>query len=277
MYQKKEHKGVRHYYEVTGEGEWLVLIHGWAGSTIMWKKEMEYLPKYFKVLNYDLRGHAFTGNSEVDEYDLKLVADDLASLMDELKIDKAHLCSLSLGSIVAQGFQLYYPERIKSQVLIGPPAKYNGLSKLIMNVLDKVVAPLFGYRAVLEGLAYTVMPSKAEKISRKFFIQESKKLSTEEIRKWWKVIYDDSFFDDFPQVSVPTLILVGAGDWFLIKNSTKLVNIYTNSQLHIFPETGHVVTLQNPERCKGKILDFYKSLGIIVKEENYSLDKAANQ
>lgn len=277
MFQRNEHKGIRHYYEVSGEGEWLILIHGWAGSTIMWKKEMEYLPKYFKVLNYDLRGHAHTGVSNLEDYDLKLVADDLASLMDELGIVKAHLCSLSLGSIVAQGFQLYYPERIKSQVLIGPPAKYYGVSKLIMNVLDKIVGPVFGYRAVLEGLAYSVMPSRAEKISRKFFIQESKKLPTEEIRKWWKIIYDDSFFDSFPQVQVPALILIGAGDWFLIKNSKKLVNYYINSQVHIFPNTGHVVTLQNPEESKQKIIDFYENLGIIGKDEIYPLNKAANE
>jgi len=117
---------IRHYYEVTGKGEWLVLIHGWAGSTRMWQKEVSYLSERFKVLYYDLRGHAQTGPTALEKYSLKLVADDLARLMDELGIREAHICSLSLGTIVAQGFQIYYPERVKSHVLIGPPGRFTG-------------------------------------------------------------------------------------------------------------------------------------------------------
>lgn len=223
MLQRNENNGVRHYYEITGQGDWLVLIHGLAGSTQMWKKEIEYLSKRFKVLNYDLRGHANTGYTELNSYTLKLVADDLAHLMDDLEIITAHFCSLSLG-------------------------RFTGLTKFIMKVFDKFVGPVFGYRYLLRGLAFTVMPTRDEKLSRKFFIAESKKLTTAEIRR-------------LPKVKVPSLILIGAGDWLFINEAYKLSRYFINVNIQIIPYTGHGVMLENPEECKKQILAFYSKLG----------------
>lgn len=259
MYQSRVVNGIRHYYEITGEGEWLVLIHGWAGSRLMWKKEVDYLSQYFKVLNYDLRGHGLTGPSSLKKYDLQLISDDLNVLMEELKIKKAHICSLSLGAVVAQGFALFYPEKVKSMVMIGPPGPFKGLTKLIMLGMDKFIGTFMGKRAVLETMAHLVMPTNEDKVSRKCFIQESRKLPESEISKWWDIIKNDKFYSNLSPRSFPTLILIGELDWLYMKEAKKLDKYFPEARVCIIPETGHLVSLQNPSACKEQIIQFYIS------------------
>jgi pimeloyl-ACP methyl ester carboxylesterase len=115
--------GVRLRYIVGGEGETVVLLHGFSGSAEGLYVEPgtfgALVEAGFRVVALDQRGH---GNSDKphgpDDYGLEMV-EDVRRLLDHLHVDKVHLAGYSMGSKVANTFRERYPERLYSIVLGG--------------------------------------------------------------------------------------------------------------------------------------------------------------
>ena len=100
-----KNSSIQTYYEVHGEGEALVFIHGLGSSSGDWQFQTAFFPEYFKTIVYDVRGH---GQSEKAKgpYSVPLFAKDLAELLNELGIEKAHIVGLSMGGWIAFQFGL---------------------------------------------------------------------------------------------------------------------------------------------------------------------------
>ncbi len=106
--------GTELYYECAGEGDPLVLIHGFSLDTRMWNDQFETYAAHFKVVRYDLRGF---GRSSVPDGTPFSPADDLKALLDFLEIRTAHILGLSLGGWVATNFVLAYPKKVDRLIL----------------------------------------------------------------------------------------------------------------------------------------------------------------
>src|SRR5205085_6168315 len=82
--------GVELWYDVQGEGEPVVQIHGAGFGHFNFAPATPALSKHFKVVDYDMRGYG-QSDRPVQHYDMEVWADDLAGLMDALDIDQAHV------------------------------------------------------------------------------------------------------------------------------------------------------------------------------------------
>jgi pimeloyl-ACP methyl ester carboxylesterase len=115
-------KGVKLHYVVEGEGEPVVLIHGlYASARINWQMPgiVSLLSKKYRVIALDLPGHGESDKPADDEaYGLELV-EDVARLLDHLKIEKAHIVGYSMGGMIAVKFMAMYQERVLSGVVSG--------------------------------------------------------------------------------------------------------------------------------------------------------------
>ena len=110
--------GVSLPYEITGSGEPLVLIHGWAVHMGFWDTDIETLARHYTVIRYDRRGFGrATGKP-----DITADAADLKALLDTLGIPRAHIMGHSQGTIVALTFAVRYPEIVDALILFGPGA-----------------------------------------------------------------------------------------------------------------------------------------------------------
>lgn len=98
-----------------GTGAALVLIHGLGEIKEGWKRQYE-LSDQFDLIIPDLRGHG--ENSILEGISLVNYANDILSLLDELNIESAHICGLSMGGIVAQEIYKQAPEKCKSLILV---------------------------------------------------------------------------------------------------------------------------------------------------------------
>ena len=78
-----------HYYEQAGEGSSLVFIHGAFADARIWDPQWRYFSSKYPVLRYDLRGHGRTGPSDLDRYSIETYADDLAYLLNALRIESS--------------------------------------------------------------------------------------------------------------------------------------------------------------------------------------------
>ena len=114
--------GVKIHYEIQGQGEPIILIHGYiADHNMNWKAPgiMQELAKRRKVIAIDCRGHGKSGKPHDPEKYGAEMANDVIRLMDHLKIEKAHVGGYSMGAFITCKLMADHPERLRSAAMGG--------------------------------------------------------------------------------------------------------------------------------------------------------------
>jgi 3-oxoadipate enol-lactonase len=105
------------YYEVTGQGEPLLFIHGLASSSRSWKKQVPVFSQKYRVLTFDIRGHG-RSDKPMEPYSIKLFATDAVELLRTLGIDSVHVVGFSMGGMIAFQLAVDAPELVRSLVAV---------------------------------------------------------------------------------------------------------------------------------------------------------------
>jgi pyruvate dehydrogenase E2 component (dihydrolipoamide acetyltransferase) len=100
-----------------GEGPPVVLLHGFGGDINIWVFNQENLAEERTVYALDLPGHGGS-SKDVGDGDLDSFVEVVASFLDEMDVEKAHLVGHSMGGAVAGSFALAHPDRVESLILI---------------------------------------------------------------------------------------------------------------------------------------------------------------
>jgi pimeloyl-ACP methyl ester carboxylesterase len=135
--------GLKMYYEVHGSGEPVVLLHG-AFMTITnnWTGWIGELAKTRKVIAVEMQGHGRTADIERDISQENL-ADDVAGLLDQLKIPRADLIGYSMGGGVAMQCAIRHPDKVRKVVVISSMFRWDGMVKEALDVFPKLSADAF--------------------------------------------------------------------------------------------------------------------------------------
>ncbi|HVD79267.1 MAG TPA: alpha/beta hydrolase [Propionibacteriaceae bacterium] len=114
--QYAEVNGINLYFETLGTGRPLILLHGGLGSGEMFGPILPALAEQHQVIAVDLQGHGRT--ADIDRpIDIRLMADDIAALIDHLGLDKPDVVGYSLGGGVAFFTAVKYPEKVGRLVM----------------------------------------------------------------------------------------------------------------------------------------------------------------
>jgi pimeloyl-ACP methyl ester carboxylesterase len=112
-----EVNGINLYYETHGSGRPLVLLHGGLGSGEMFGPVLALLAERHQVIAVDLQGHGRT--ADIDRpLDIRLMAGDIAALIDHLRLDKTDVVGYSLGGGVALQTAAQYPAKVRRLVMV---------------------------------------------------------------------------------------------------------------------------------------------------------------
>ena len=122
--------GVELWYQVTGEGEPVVQIHGAGFGHFNFAPATPVLSERFRVIDYDMRGYG-QSDRPIQDYDMEVWADDVAGLLDALDISAAHVHGTSMGGMIAIVFGGKYPERTSSVVINCAAAKLGQAGRLV--------------------------------------------------------------------------------------------------------------------------------------------------
>ncbi len=150
--------GVRVHYQEAGEIDAppLVLIHGFASSTLVWSNVFLGLAAAgFRVIALDMLGYGYSGKPRNGEYTIDGQARVLNQLLDRLRIRQASIVGSSYGGAVAATCALDYPDRVKKLVLVGTvnnnrPLEFKLMKVFGTPVVGDVVSPLLiGSRRLL--------------------------------------------------------------------------------------------------------------------------------
>lgn len=124
--------GLKLYYEIHGNGEPLVLLHGGLGATSMFGDNLPALAKVRKVIAIDLQGHGRT--ADIDrELSVEFMADDVAALLKHLNIEKADIMGYSMGGGVALQTAIRHPEVVNKLIVASAPFKRSGFYPEILS------------------------------------------------------------------------------------------------------------------------------------------------
>jgi pimeloyl-ACP methyl ester carboxylesterase len=118
--------GVKIRYVTDGQGDPVVLIHGWMGDSSMWGRDGSGNTKLdtksangFRLIALDCRGHGKSDKPhDLEKYGTEMAA-DVVRLLDHLKLEKVHLIGYSSGAFIAGNVAATHPERVKSVVYGG--------------------------------------------------------------------------------------------------------------------------------------------------------------
>lgn len=147
--------GIKLYYEVYGEGEPLILLHGAFYTIEMnWSELIPELSKHRKVIAIEMQGHGHTPYSD-RKMTIDGFASDVEKVMDYLKIDSADVAGYSMGGSVAYQFAVQSPTRLKKLIIISSTYKTGGWLPVVNTGFDDFKPEFFdntplqtGYDAV---------------------------------------------------------------------------------------------------------------------------------
>jgi 3-oxoadipate enol-lactonase len=254
--------GAELYYEDTGNpaGVPVVLIHGFPFSHEMWRPQVELLQDRFRVITYDVRGH---GRSEVGDgqYTIELFVDDLISLLDHLKVEKAVLCGLSMGGYIALRAVERNPERCRALILCDTSSEADNNEAKLRRAASIKTVKRDGVKAYAETFVKAV------------FASESLTKKPEIVAMIRAIIESNSALaicgtllalagrtettSSLPKFEVPTLILVGELDKLTPHSlSMKMRDNLRYAELHIISGAAHMSNLENPEEFTSHLLSF---------------------
>jgi pimeloyl-ACP methyl ester carboxylesterase len=135
--------GLKMYYEVHGSGEPVVLLHGsFMTITNNWTGWIGELSKTRKVIVLEMQGHGRTGDIQRD-FSFENLADDVAALLDHLKIPSADLLGYSMGGGVAMQCAIRHPEKVRKAVVISSRFRHDGFVKEGLDAISKITPELF--------------------------------------------------------------------------------------------------------------------------------------
>lgn len=115
----------RLFYQFAGleSGQCLVLSHSLGSSSAMWQAQLDSLGKHYRLLLYDHRGHGRSSLPDAEGgWSLADFGSDLLCLLDELKIERAHFCGLSLGGMVGLWLVQHVPHRLDRMIVANTSA-----------------------------------------------------------------------------------------------------------------------------------------------------------
>jgi pimeloyl-ACP methyl ester carboxylesterase len=255
------------YYEEAGTGIPVVFVHEFAGDWRSWEAQVRFFSGRYRAVTFSARGYLpsdVPGASK--DYSQDNQIEDLRGLMDALKIEKAHLCGLSMGSYTSLLFGIKYPERCRSLTIAGSGygsgTNREEFHKQIAHVADQM---LTGGMKVVSG-TYTLGPARVqlqnknprayEEFRRQFEEHSAKGSAFTFLGVQRKRPSITDLGDPLRKMALPVLIMLGDEDDRGLEGSIFMKRHIPRAGLEIFPRSGHTLNLEEPERFNRSLLDF---------------------
>jgi pimeloyl-ACP methyl ester carboxylesterase len=233
----------------------VVLIHGYTDNARDWVPMLPYLSKHYRVILVDIRGHGRSSKPECCYHRLDF-AYDIKLLLDALGVREADIVGHSLGSIIAQTFAEYWPERTAHLVLISstggqPPDRPKKAAQ-------------FDFAAEIRKLKEPIDPDSPFMIAwwdsptpvdPDFIRRQRKDAAAIPLRVWLAVLdqalnANNSYADlqnTLPRIKAPTLLIWGSKDPIMDEDLRQsLRQALPNAQVKIFEGLGHNPFWEDP-------------------------------
>ncbi|HJP90704.1 MAG TPA: alpha/beta fold hydrolase [Pyrinomonadaceae bacterium] len=250
-------------YTDTGIGRPVVLIHGYPFDRSLWTEQIPALSNSYRVIVPDLRGFGET-DTAVSPATMNRMAQDVAELLDQLQISRAVIGGLSMGGYVALAFYKQFPSRVRALILADTRAQSDteeakqtraqqaekalsdGMAGIADAMLPKLLTPdtVSKHPEIVKRVRDMMLKTKSEGAAAALMGMAEREDQTQFLS----------------QISVPTLILVGAEDAITpVADSEKMHRAIGGSRLVVLENAGHVSNIERTGPFNDALLEFLRA------------------
>lgn len=258
-----DYDGCQLHYEEYGQGAPLLLVHGLGSSTLDWEEQTSVLAAHYRVIAIDLRGHG-RSDKPVEHYSIAGFAEDVAALIEHLKLEPVHLVGISMGGMI--GFQLGVerPELLRSLTIVnsGPEVKAKSLNDCVQIAKRWSLSRLLSLETIAKGLGKLLFPKPEQvelrlKIERRWPRNDKRAyLSSLDAIIGWGVR------DRLSNISCPVLVISGDRDYTSVASKEAYVAQLSDARLVVIADSRHATPMDQPALFNAQLLSF---LGALAK------------
>lgn len=255
--------GGKLYYEASGVGENIVLIHDGMVHNVIWDGQFLEFAKSNHVIRYDRRGY---GKSSIPQATFSNI-EDLNQLFIQLKIDKAAVFGMSAGGGLAIDFTLKYPEKVSSLVLVGavvggfpytPHMTNRGGHFDFQNPKYAELKNFIQYFGWDDP--YEVYPENTKAKETLLKVLQSNPQNADGKKYRFEKQPERPAVKFLSEIKVPTLVLVGEFDIpDVLFHAGVIAAGIPNAKLDVIPNAGHLIPLEQPEIFNEMVVRFVKN------------------
>ncbi len=257
--------------EIKGKGNSILCLHGHPGSSLAMSVFTEHLSQKYQTIAPDLRGYGKSPSPE--NFEMTTHLDDLHNLLNQYHLDRCLLLGWSLGGILALELALAHPERFTGLILIASAARPRSNHPRV-TWQDLAYTGLAGIINYLKpGWSWNINHLGKRSLFRYLINQHTKQaynyLAKEGVPAYWQtsksahralsnaISKGYSCLDSLSQISIPCLILAGAGDRHITaESSSETAQKLQNSKLICYPNTAHLFPWEIPEQVRHDISEW---------------------
>ena len=249
--------GRKIHYEVQGDpGRPVLVLSNSLGTDLsIWDAQISVLSEYFQVLRYDSFGHGQSTFRE-GEHKFDLLGSDVVTLLDHLKISKAHFCGISVGGMVGQWLALNAGSRLDKIVLCNTAAR---------------IGTLEGWNARMKAVEKGGMASISQAILDRWFtasFHERDPATVDRFRKMIEatppdsyattctLIRDSDFRAEVPKIRAEALVIAGRQDKATPPEDGRYLAERIPDSRYVELDTAHLSNVEMPRQFSEEVLKF---------------------
>ncbi len=253
---------IRMAYTEAGSGDPVMLIHGYPFNRTLWTEQVEALSSSYRVIAPDLRGFGETDSSQ-GPATMNRLAQDVAQLMDQLEIPRAVIGGLSMGGYVALAFYKQFASRVRALILADTRAQADTEEAKQTRAQQAEKALSEGMAGIADAMLPKLLTpetvSKHPEIVKRVRDMMLKTKPEGSAAALLGMAEREDHTSSLPQISSPTLILVGAEDAITpVADSKKMHEAISGSRLVVLENAGHVSNLERTQQFNKALLDFLR-------------------
>jgi pimeloyl-ACP methyl ester carboxylesterase len=260
--------GVNLYYEVTGSGYPLLLVHEFAGDYRSWEPQVRYFARRYQVITYNARGYPPSDvPEELAAYSQEQAALDIVGLLEYLRLPQAHLVGLSMGGYAVLHAGLSHPSRARSLVVAGcgygsvssERERFQQDSSHIAERLRREGMPAVA-EVYARGPTRVQFEDKDPRGWHEFAAQLAEHsavgaaLTLLGVQGGRPSVY--ALEAQMRQLQVPTLIVTGDEDEPCLEPGLFMKRAIPSAGLVVMPKCGHTINIEEPEAFNRIVSEF---------------------
>jgi pimeloyl-ACP methyl ester carboxylesterase len=229
-----EVRGIKIYCETYGSGEPLLMLHGNGGNITNFIRQIPYFSKKYKVIAVDCRAHGKT-TDKTDSLSFEMIADDLAALLTQMKIESANVLGWSDGGMDALQLAIRHPEKVRKIAFSGSNLWVGeGVFSEDWESTSK------WWKEVSEKKPTTAADSLSYKLQKLDMAQTP--ITKEQLAK----------------IKTPVFVIGGDNDLIVPEHTVQIFNSLPNAKLWIVPDSGHATLITYAEEFNKKVDAFFQ-------------------
>jgi len=237
--------GVRFYYEIHGEGDPLILMHGAWATIESLAFQVGPLSERFKVILVERRGHGRTPDTP-GKFTYMQSTEDMKRVIEYLDIKRAHIVGWSDGAVVGLLMARHHPEVVNRLVCISGSYHFRGYTRAFAKSFEESTAE--SLNPMIKQVYKWTSPDGPEHFSKVF--EKIKAMSSSHPRYTKK---------ELEAIQIPTLVMSGDADIVCLEHTINFFKGLPYAQLSIVPGTTHMLPMESPGIVNSQIIQFLEA------------------